>query len=38
MKDFAKKINKTAADKLSEVITDANNFIIDIKVKRQGLH
>ncbi|RIA80674.1 hypothetical protein C1645_838286 [Glomus cerebriforme] len=32
MQNFTKRINKTASDKLSEVIAEANNFIIDIKL------
>jgi len=38
IREFNKKIDKTSADELSSVINEANEFIIDIKVKRQGLH
>jgi len=38
MKEFSKKIDRTSADELSSVINEATNFIVEIKVKRQGLH
>ncbi|MCE8163127.1 MAG: AAA family ATPase [Candidatus Moeniiplasma glomeromycotorum] len=38
IKEFTKQIKKTSVDKLSKVVEEANNFIVDVKVKRQGLH
>ena len=38
IKEFNKKINKTSLDDLSSVTSEAINFIIEIKVRRQGLH
>ncbi|CAI2186048.1 16282_t:CDS:2, partial [Funneliformis geosporum] len=38
IREFNKKIDKTSAGELSSVINETNDFIIDIKVKRQGLH